>query len=112
MTTLTRPTPPDLTRTATAVQTLDKAHAHFDSVMEQAAATDQEVEQASDAIDQAATAVGAAFALDTSDRNNPTTARLTRAGRKNAAGGESWLRELLRKYPPPDEEQPTEKTHA
>lgn len=76
---------PDLTRTAAALAAFDAAHGPHDSGY----GTDL------------AKAVGEAFALDTADRNDPSTAKMVRPGPRVPRGGDadlSFVRRLVRKW--------------
>ena len=83
---------PDFTRTRKAIAAYDKALTAWRAGL--AKWTVKQAEEADAEVENAAVAVGNAFALDTADRNSPENAKLVRPGYPNNPGGESWLRRV------------------
>lgn len=75
---------PDLTRTAVALAAYDAVY--FDP------------QAGPNEVDDAAAAVGRAFALDTADRNSADVAHIVRPCRPGYRGGKGWLRLLVERW--------------
>ena len=94
---------PDLTRTAKALDAFDAADAAY-KALDVATTPNATLIAKLDALDELAADVGAAFGLDTADRNNvDDCVALVRPCSKGNAGGESFVRRMVRQWREGDE---------